>query len=148
MIGFLRLVGLLNSAVWLGAAAFYTFAIGPAASSQDVKDLLEPANYPYFSGAIAQVLIARYFRWQLACSAVAVLHVLAEWLYFGKIPHKLWLGLLAGLVSVNLLGGLWLEPRLSEWHTIRYAVNSPAKGGKRLRVRLMHGKPSRRPSIS
>ena len=77
-----------------------------------MKRLLGPSNYPYYSGAIAQILIARYFHFQLACSIVAVLHLLAEWLYLGKFPRKLQVGLLIGLCLAALLGGGWLQPRL------------------------------------
>ena len=67
MIGFLRFVGLMNAAVWFGAAIFFTFGIGAAAFSPEMKELLGPKNSPYFSGAIAQILIARYFHLQLLC---------------------------------------------------------------------------------
>jgi hypothetical protein len=30
MIGVLRIVGLLNVAIWLGASVFFTLAVGPA----------------------------------------------------------------------------------------------------------------------
>jgi Domain of unknown function (DUF4149) len=124
VIGFLRLIGLLNSALWLGTAVFFTFGISRVTSSGSMRSLLGATNYPYFSVAIAQVLVARYFWWQCGCSLVAVLHVAAEWLYFGKVPRRFWLGLLAGLVALNLLGALWLTPHLKEWHTMQYALNA------------------------
>src|SRR6266436_1420387 len=80
VIGFLRFVGLLNAAVWFGAAIFFTFAAGPAVFSQDMKDALRQNN-PYFYGAIAQVLISRYFRLQLICGVIALLHLVMESLY-------------------------------------------------------------------
>ena len=72
MIGFLRIVGLLNAAVWFGAAVFFTFGVGLVPFSPEMKTLLGSNNAPYFSGAIAQIFIARYFHFQLACGAVAV----------------------------------------------------------------------------
>lgn len=125
MIGFLRFVGILNAAVWFGSAIFFTFGAGLAPFSAEMKTLLGPNNYPYFSGAIAQILIARYFHFQLACSLIACLHLVAEWLYLGKFPQKLQVGLLIGLCSAALLGGYWLQPRLHALHAIKYAVNTP-----------------------
>ena len=125
VIGFLRFVGILNAAVWFGAAIFFTFGAGLAPFSQEMKTLLGPNNYPYFSGAIAQILIARYFHFQLVCGVVAVLHLLAEWLYLGKLPRKLQVGVLIGLCAAALLGGgYWLQPKLKALHAIKYGVNT------------------------
>ena len=127
MIGFLRFFGILNAAVWFGAAMFFMFGAGTAPFSQEMKNLLGPKNYPYFSGAIAQILIARYFQLQLACGFVALVHVLAEWLYFGKSPKKLWLGLLAGMVVASLLNSFWFQPTLKELHAVKYAATTSAE---------------------
>jgi hypothetical protein len=81
-------VGILNAAVWFGTAIFFSFGVGLAPFSQEMKNLLGQANYPYFSGAIAQILIARYLNFQVVCAAVAALHLAAEWLYLGKRPYK------------------------------------------------------------
>lgn len=124
MIGFLRFIGLLNAAVWFGAAIFFTFAAGPAVFSQDMKNLLEAKNYPYFSGAIAEILINRYFKVQLICGIIALLHLLAERLYFGKSPDARSMGLLTVLLSITLIGGFWLQPKLRELHTIRYKTST------------------------
>jgi len=122
--GFLRFVGILNAAVWLGTAVFFTFGTGPVPFSQQMKDLLGSNNYPYFSGAIAQVLIARYFYFQAGCALVAVVHLLAEWLYLGKSLQRLQSGLVVGLAAAALLGGWWLQPRLRALHAIQYGVNA------------------------
>ena len=124
MIGFLRCVGLLNAAIWFGAAIFFTFAAAPAAFSQDMRDLLGQQYYPYFSGAIAQILIARYFRLQMVCGVVALLHLAGERLYFGKSADKLRLGLLSGLVVISLAGSLWLQPMLKQLHHTKYALGT------------------------
>ena len=124
VIGFLRFVGLLNAAVWFGAAIFFTFGVGLAPFSPEMKSLLGPSNAPYFSGAIAQILIARYFHFQLACAAIAVLHLLAERLYLGKHPQKLQAGLLIGLCAAVLIGGYWLQPRLKALHATKYGTGA------------------------
>lgn len=124
MIGLLRFVGILNAAVWFGSAIFFTFGTGLVPFSQEMKSLLGQANYPYFSGAIAQLLIARYFRFQVACAMIAVVHLLAEWLYLGKHPQKLQMGLLIGLASTVLIGGYWLQPKMKALHAIKYGLNT------------------------
>ena len=89
-----------------------------------MKSLLGENNYPYFSGAIAQILIARYFHFQVACGVVAVLHLLAEWLYLGKYPRRLQAGLVIGLCAAALFGGYGLQPRLKALHATKYSVNT------------------------
>ena len=110
VIGFLRFVGILNAAVWFGSAIFFTFGTGLVPFSPEMRNLLGPNNYPYFSGAIAQILISRYFYFQFGCAIVAALHLLAEWLYLGKYPQKLQAGLLVGLAAAALLGGFGSSP--------------------------------------
>jgi len=117
-------VGVLNAAVWFGGAIFFTFGAGLVPFSQEMQLLLGPGNYPYFSGAIAQILIARYFHFQSVCCVVAVLHLLAEWLYLGKFPRKLQAGLLIGLCSAALVGGYWLQPRLKALHATKYSLTT------------------------
>jgi hypothetical protein len=117
-------VGILNAAVWFGASVFFTFAAGLAPFSQEMRNLLGPSNFPYFSGAIAQILIARYFYFQLGCAIIAILHLLAERLYLGKYPQKLQVGLLIGLSSAALVGGYGLQPRLKALHAAKYGVNT------------------------
>jgi hypothetical protein len=124
VIGFLRFVGILNAAVWFGAAIFFTFGTGPAPFSPEMRQLLGPNNYPYFSGAIAEILIARYFYFQIGCALVAVLHLLAEWLYLGKYPQKLQVTLWIGLAAATLLGAYGLQPRLKTLHALKYGLNT------------------------
>ena len=62
MIGFLRFVGLLNAADGFGAAVFYAFIAGPAFASPEMGGLLTPANFPFYSVAIAQIVASRYFN--------------------------------------------------------------------------------------
>lgn len=124
MIGFLRFVGILNAAAWFGAAVFFTFAASRAISSEEMKTLLTAKHYPYFSVAIAQILAARYFQTQIVCGMIALSHMLAEWLYSGKVPRKFWRGLLLGLVAANLLSGLCIEPMLKKWHQAAYTLNT------------------------
>jgi Domain of unknown function (DUF4149) len=124
LISFLRFIGVLNAAVWLGSAIFFTFCVGPGIFSKAMSQELGPQNYPYFSGVIAQILIARYFHLQMACGLIALLHLIAEWLYLGKPLQQLWFGLLLTLLFIVLLGNYWLQPQLKQFHKIKYAVKS------------------------
>jgi len=120
VIGFLRFVGMVNAAVWLGAAVFFTFAGGPALFSDEMKTLLGPHNFPYFSGAIAQVLVARCFKLQLVCGLVALLHLFAEWLYLGRPLRRFTSYLLAGLLLCSLAGDFWMQPKIKSLHHAQY----------------------------
>jgi hypothetical protein len=124
VIGFLRFFGLLNTAVWLGGAIFFTLGAGPAVFSPDVQTLLGPNNYPYFSGKIAQIFIRCYFEMQLICGGIALVHLVVERLYLGKTFQQLWLGLVLGLFSLSLLGAYWLQPKMNQLHRIKYEVTS------------------------
>ncbi len=141
VIGFLRFVGLMNAAVWFGAAIFFTVGVGPAVFSHDMQRLLGANNFPYFSGAIVQVLIARYFDLQVVCGLIALFHAAAEWLYLGRPLHKFWAGLLAGLLAVGLLGDFVLQPKIQKLHAIKYAPNrAPATRNAAARsLGLWHG---------
>jgi len=121
VIGFLRIVGLVNAAIWFGAAVFFTFGIGPAVFSPDMRQVLGAANFPYFSGAIAQVLISRYFDLQIVCARVAVFHAFVEWLYLSRPWHRFWTGLLAGLLAASLLGALGFQPQMKKLHRLKYS---------------------------
>jgi hypothetical protein len=122
VIGFLRCVGVLNAGVWFGGAVVFSFFAVPAMFSDQTKALLEPQNYPYFSGALAQIMIARYFKLQLVCGIIAMAHLVGENLYFGRAPQKIWFGVLTAIFALSLIGGFWLQPRLKELHAIKYSA--------------------------
>ena len=124
MIGFLRCIGLLTVAVWFGAGVFLTLFAGPGFSSAEMQRLLGPKFYPYFSDAIAQIIVARYFRLQIICGIIAIFHLFAEQLYFGRAPQKRWLSLLLALLALSLLGGCFVQPKLKVWHDQRYDANA------------------------
>jgi hypothetical protein len=131
---------MVNAAVWLGAAVFFTFAGGPALFSEDMKALLGPNNFPYFSGAIAQVLAARYFKLQLVCGLIALLHLFAEWLYLGRPWRRLTSYLLAGLLLASLAGDFWMQPRIKNLHHAHYtATTSQRREAAAGSLRLWHG---------
>ena len=127
MIEFLRCAGLINAAVWFGAACFYFLAVAPASGSEELRNLLGTANAPYFSKAIGQIFAQRFFYLQLVCGCLALLHVTGEWLYLGKVPRRAWMGLLLGLVAATLILGLFIHPKLRRLNVISHATNVPQR---------------------
>ncbi|MBI3852674.1 MAG: DUF4149 domain-containing protein [Verrucomicrobia bacterium] len=125
MIVFLRFVGVVNAGVWLGAALFLTLGAGPAFFSPEMKSLLGPRAFPVYSGAVAQIVIERYFVLQYWCAIIALAHLIAEGLYTGKALEKFTLTLLLGLFSLSLIGGYWLQPKLKRLHATKYQAATP-----------------------
>ena len=123
MIAFLRFSGVLNAAVWFGAAMFFTFGIAPAFFSTEMKNLFQQ-NFDLYSGLVAQIVLERYFVLHYCCGAIALIHQLAEWVYLGKALQRLTFGLLLSILVLNLTGGVWLKPKLTELHRIKYAQKS------------------------
>lgn len=120
MIGLLRFLGLLNVAVWLGAAVFFLLVAAPASTSPEMQELLTAKNYPYFSVAVEQLLAPRFQHWYLACSLVALLHLVAEWLYLGRYPQRRWLALVLALGLGGLAQTFVVQPQLKQLHRLRF----------------------------
>jgi hypothetical protein len=125
VIGFLRFLGLLNVAVWLGATVFAAFVVGPAGTSEEMREVLGPRNFPYFSFTIGHLFVTHGYGLQFGCGLVAILHLLASWLYLGKSPRRLWLGLLIALITLNFLGAGLVEPRLRALHLLQFTRSEP-----------------------
>jgi hypothetical protein len=126
VIAFLRFVGLMNGAIWLGGAFFFTFGAAPGFFSPGMRHLLGDTNFPYFSGAIAQLMLARYFTFHVTCAIIALVHLLGEWLYFGRPSRKISFSLLAILLALILAGGAVVGPKVAALHRTRYATNVSA----------------------
>ncbi len=123
MIVLLRLIGVMNAALWFGAGIFFTFVAAPALFSRPIKDLFGPETAGVaFAGLIAQALLERYFVLQYICASVALLQQVAEWLYLGKALQRASLGLLLGVFSLGLVNGLGLQPKLKNLHSIRFSA--------------------------
>ena len=120
MVGVLRFIGLVNAAVWFGALIFFTLAVGPAFFSEEMDALL---GRPY-AGAAAQIVLSRYFSLQLWCGAIALAHLIGEWLYTARPFQRFALLLLMALLSIGLLGRFILLPKMEDLHLRRYAVQS------------------------
>lgn len=124
MSGFLRFVGILNAAVWLGTTIFHLFGEGAALQSDSVRTLLGERYFPYFSGVIAQIVADRFFYWLLACGFLALAHLGAERLYLGRKSQSVGFGLVLGLIAVSLCLGVMVQPKQRMWHVQSHAVNA------------------------
>lgn len=138
MIGLLRYVGLANAAVWFGATVFFTLGAGPAAFSDDMRRLLGEANHPYFSGAIAQVLISRLIRLQIVCAGIALAHLFIEWAWLRKPLRRIETYLAVALTGLTLLGAFVWQPEIRRLHRMKYAVNLPAPQKEAAAQQLRH----------
>lgn len=120
----LRFVGIVNAAVWLGAMVFFTFFAGPAFFTEDVVGLLGGSRY--HAGAVAQVVLKKYFLLQQWCAGLAIAHLIVEWLYTQRPFHKLMLLVLMLLFAANIVGGQLLLPKMKDLHLRVYATNVSA----------------------
>ncbi|HEV7928449.1 MAG TPA: DUF4149 domain-containing protein [Verrucomicrobiae bacterium] len=108
-------MGILNAAIWCGSAIFLTIGL-PALFSPEMKKLLTPAGV----GFAAEAVVARFFLLQYWCGAIALAHLLAEWLYGGRPVRRLNLALVLSMLTVALVGGLWAQPKMRDWHATKY----------------------------
>lgn len=125
MIGLLRLIGVLNAAIWLGGVIFFTAVASPALHSNTMRILLQPRNFPYFSPAISDIVLSGYFQFSIICALIALLHLTIEWLYLGRpASRKFPLGLLLGLLVYGMIGSNLLQPHLKQLHAARFSVQT------------------------
>lgn len=122
MIGFLRFVGVVNAAIWFGAAIFFTVGVGPAFFDPEMTQVI-PAPY---NGLAAEVVIKRFFILQHWCGIIAFIHLIAEWLYMGRPFERLTVALLTLIFCLGLAGGFWLQPKLKQLHRTKYSARSSA----------------------
>lgn len=122
MLTVIRAIGILNAAVWFGAAIFFTAVAGPAIFSPEVATFLPKPQ----AGRLALVLIDRYFLLHYVCGGIALIHLLAEWLASGRPLPRLRLGLILVILGVALAGGLGIQPGMQAQHRKAYDPKTPA----------------------
>jgi hypothetical protein len=122
VINFLRLVGVFNAAVWFGATIFHLIGVSPALSSQEMNRI-----FGEFYAAVALQMTARsFYLLQHWCGAIALVHLVAEWLYMDKPMEKFQLWLVTSLFLLGLIGGFWLQPRINQLHRAKHMETTPA----------------------
>lgn len=112
----------MNAAIWLGTAIFYTFGVEPACFSADMRAALGVQGQSYFNGAIASVAATSYYHVALACGVVALLHLLAHGLYFGRQTRKFSLGLVVGMFLLTLLASNVIQPAMTRLNRKHYTA--------------------------
>jgi hypothetical protein len=136
----LRHIGIINAAVWFGGLLFFAFGILPAVFSQDTRRLFQDGPYPWFSGGVAMILFCRCFVLQYCCGAIAILHIILSYFYFGGRFPKANLLLVLALFAIALVGGLWLQPHLESLRQNMYfGASTDIKTSARHAFGLWHG---------
>ena len=108
MYAILRFVGLMNAAVWLGGAVFFSCVAAPAIFQPAMKRLF----HPYYIGLVAQLMQERYFLFHLACGGIALLHTAGYWLLRRRESQRVMLSVLAAICVLNLAGTFLLLPTM------------------------------------
>ena len=130
---FLRIIGIVNAAIWFGAGTFFAAGVLPGVFSQDLHRIFGETAYPYYSGAVALVLFKRFFVLQYICGAIALLHFFAEKLYLGRPFSRLGTTLVVIIFSLGLLGGFWLQPRMENLRQTMYSTTATPEQKDRAR---------------
>ena len=126
MSGFLKIIGILNAAIWFGAGLFFVVGILPGIFSTDMHQLFHETAFAYYAGAVALILFKRFFILQYVCGTVALIHLVAEKLYVSRPVPKLGLGLVLFLLGSGLIGGLWFQPHMEALRSVMYTGASVA----------------------
>ena len=122
MRGFLRIIGVVNAAIWFGSAIFVVIGVPGIFALAAAKILSKPD-----AGLAAQSVLARFFILQYGCAAIALGHFFADRFLLGRPARRSTLGLLIALSSLVLLGGFWLQPKLRNLHHTKYWGTVPAE---------------------
>jgi hypothetical protein len=112
---FIRFIGTINAAVWLGSAVFVTIGL-PVVFSPEIGRYIQR---PYV-GIVAENVLARFTVVQYWCAGIAILHMLGEYFLAGRRPSRLIVGILVVLSSFALVSGRWLQPKMSHLHYVKY----------------------------
>jgi hypothetical protein len=115
----LRFIGVMNAAVWFGAAVFLLVAAGAFFSTAAESTPLGK----FWPGVLVQFIFERFFYLQCICVTVAIAHQLAEWVYLGRNLQRWVMILLATLLLSGLVDGLIVAPRLRSLNLVKYGVN-------------------------
>jgi hypothetical protein len=130
---FLRIVGIVNAAIWFGAGTFFAIGVLPGIFSRDLHHIFGDTAYPYYAGAVALALFKRFFVLQYVCGAIALLHFIAEKLYLGRAYSALGTALVVIIFTLGLIGGFWLQPKMEELRQTMYSGTATVEQKERAR---------------
>lgn len=128
MISFLRFVGVMNAAVWLGASLYHLLAVGPFFSTAAARWVL---GEPQATGA-GLMLWHRLYTLQYLCVGVAWAHLLTEWVYLGRGPSRFQGWMLSLMLTLTLAGDLELRHGVEPAHWTR--LNAKANAEEKARA--------------
>lgn len=117
----------MNAAVWFGAAVFHALGVVPSLSSPELQGLIGTNNFPFFGFVISDLPARSFAHLYLACGIVAVVYLVAEWLYFGKYPPRRWVTFVLALVLIGCARGYLLQSTLRSLHQAQYSKQLPAE---------------------
>jgi hypothetical protein len=118
----LRIIGIVNAAIWFGAGTFFAVGVLPGIFSQDLRHIFGDTAYPYYAGAVALALFKRFFVLQYICGFVALLYLIAEKLYLSRPYASIGTALVVVIFSLGLIGGFWLQPKMEDLRQTMYAT--------------------------
>jgi len=123
---YLSIVYRLAIAFWVGGAALFTFILTPAIFSNFDRDK---------AGAIVGVLFPGYFRWGLACGAVALVCLL-----MAQKPHKIASAIIiVAMLVVTSVQAFVVEPKAAALKKeIPSFVTTPADHPLRQQFKKLH----------
>jgi hypothetical protein len=119
--------------------AFFTGVIGPTLFSPEVKMLVGRSEW--MPGAVAQIMVERYMVLQQWCAGIALVHLIFDWLYTGKLFAKSSLLILVLCLGISFAGTELLAPQMRILHRMKYSPQStPAQVEyARRNFGLLHG---------
>jgi hypothetical protein len=129
---FLRIIGIVNAAIWFGAGTFFALGVIPGVFSGELHKLFGD-GYTYYAGAVALALFKRFFVLQYICGAVALLHFVAEKLYLGRPFSSLGTALVVIIFGLGLMGGFWLQPKMEDLRQTMYSTTATAEQREKAR---------------
>lgn len=95
----------MNAAVWLGGSLYHLLAVAPAFSSAGITWLIGD----FYSGGVGLLVWQRFYALHYLCIGVALLHLVAEWVYLGRGISRLNGVTLCLLLSLTLAGNYQLD---------------------------------------
>lgn len=135
----LKMIHLLALGLWLGANAFFSFCVALPIIGRMKELAATPGNWlgltdekqgVRVAGEALDVVFARYFPFQVACGAVAVLTALL-WFTSPGMANKARGSVLCFALGLATLNLVWFAPKVHEARLMRYDENpETAKAGE------------------
>jgi len=136
MLQVLRFLGLMNAAVWLGGVVYF--------SAAGIRTVFQPSIralfHEYYVGTVAQALQASYFRFQVVCAAVAIVHLLLLWWLRPRHVQRPLATIVAIMSALVVLTAFVIQPQMkSLFETKHRAPTWAQRETAATRFRVWHG---------